>query len=68
MLSYSANFYYPVKPMACHPFINEGEVPCYPFARFFPFIDEGVACEARRGSRNNVPLPSPIVFQLEIGR
>ena len=51
MLRMGIFFYYPVTPLACHPFINEGEVPSYPFAHFFPFIDEGVDCEARRGSR-----------------
>jgi len=35
-------FYYPVTPLACHPFINEGEVAMLPDAHFFPFIDEGV--------------------------
>ena len=34
-------FYYPVTPLACHPFINEGEVAMLPDAHFFPFINEG---------------------------
>ena len=32
--------YYPVKPLAIHPFINEGEVLSCGHPFFFPFIDE----------------------------